>query len=106
MCSRRSSESKGQYGGTDYNFKTDKGVGCLTIKGALHAQLQKAALTGGECVVIQFKGTKDIGKESLMKQFKVAVDREWGAKKCPPTGANVVFPERNGGNETDDNIPF
>lgn len=99
------SESKGQYGGTDYNFKTDKGVACLTIKGALHAQLQKAQLKGGECVGIQYKADKDIGKESPMKQFKLMVDREWGNKNPLPTGPNVVIPQR-GAPPSDADAPF
>ncbi len=75
----------------DFTFETDKGLACLTLRGRLRAQLEKAQLVKGNCVLIQFAALVDTKHVNKARSFRVAVDRAF--KGAPPkNGANVVVP--------------
>jgi hypothetical protein len=80
--------------GEDYFFRTDIGDISMTFKGGLKRQVDKALTAGlqpGMLVAIQFRESKDVGKESPMKIFKFAYDPAF--KGAPPkNGANVAAP--------------
>ncbi len=67
------SQKEGKYG-MDFTFKNRKGEFVVTAKGGLKAHFDKAALKPGYLVRCTFTATKDIGKESPMRLFKVEVD--------------------------------
>lgn len=112
------SDSENERGyGIDYIFKID-GVdaACLTQKGVLKGQLEKAKRDGklkpGARVRIQLAKFTDVGKESPMKNFKVAVDPDY--KGSPPkNNPNVKFKEKpkddfaaGAGFTPDEDVPF
>lgn len=87
------SDSEGQYG-PEFVFNTNIGKVSFTASGQLKSKLLKAKQEGlaeGHAVAIQFTGSRDVGKESPMREFKVLVDDSHGNKAPPKNGANVVI---------------
>lgn len=99
--------------GQDYIFSVDGcSAACLTLKGALHGQLAKAKRDGtlkpGARVLIQFAKTTDVGKESPMKNYKVAVDPDYKGP-APKPSATFKLKQRaqtDAGFSPDEDAPF
>jgi hypothetical protein len=86
--------AEGEYG-TDYRFLADAGraepvVVTITDKGALKRRLDKAGLSPGDLVAIQYSANVDTGKDNAMRVFKLAVDSDF--KGVPPRNAPNAHP--------------
>jgi len=79
------SKEPGNFDGSmDYLFQDSAGVNqCLTVKGMLRKQLEKAEADGfepGHVAAILLLEKKDVGKQNPMAVFKLSVDKD---KKRP-----------------------